>query len=149
MSSQFEPSEPEKEVRFDLQPTQPYPGTPTLGQSQRSDLEVFAEAAASPPSPPRKTRPTYGMKTLPMPAPMILSDDDEVEQDHDWNGKSVWDAVSIDAASGGTPNVPYYLQLYGYDDEETVKTLRGIATGIYASRIAPAKRHLKKLKQEE
>ena len=69
--------------------------------------------------------------------------DDEVEQDP---GQSVWDAVSVDAALGGVPNVPYYLQLYGYDDEETVKTLRGIATGIYASKIAPVKRHLKKQK---
>lgn len=117
------------------------PSTPPMGG--QPEEEVFAEAPASPPPAPIKpARPTYGMKTLPMPEPMSDSDD-EVEQDP---GQAVWDAVSVDAACGGVPNVPYYLQLYGYDDEETVKTLRGIATGIYASKIAPVKRHLKKQK---
>jgi len=142
MASQIDQPE-EGEVRFDLQPSQPFPSTPpmAIGESQ---LEVFAEAAALPPSPPRKQRHVFGGKTLPMPRPMDLSDDEE--QDLDRSGVTVWDAVSEDAALGGAPNDPYYLQLYGYDDEETVKTLRGIATGIYASKIAPAKRHLKKLK---
>lgn len=116
------------------------PGTPIIGQSQ---LEVFAEAAEVPPGAPRKApRPTYGGKTLPMPLPMPISDDED-EQDSE---PYVWDAIQLDAASGGVPNVPYYLQLYGYDDEEIVKYLRGIATGIYASKIAPVKRHLKKQK---
>lgn len=123
-----------------LKQSQSIPGTPPVGQSQ---LEVFAEAAASPPAAPVKIRHAYGGKTLPMPLPMDLSDDEEQDQD---SGKAVWDAVQLDAACGGVPNVPYYLQLYGYDDEETVKTLRGIATGIYASRIAPVKRHMKKQK---
>jgi len=122
-----------------LKQSQSIPSTPIMGGQEE---EVFAEAPASPPTAPTKQRLTYGMKTLPMPEPMSNSDD-EVEQD---SANAVWDAVSIDAACGGVPNVPYYLQLYGYDDEETVKTLRGIATGIYASRIAPVKRHLKKQK---
>jgi len=144
MASQIDQPSDDVTVRFDLQPSQPYPSTPPIEEHLgKTQLEVFAEAAASPPSPPRKTRPTFGGKTLPMPRPMDLSDEEGPDQD---TGVTVWDAVGEDAALGGAPNVPYYLQLYGYDDEEIVKTLRGIATGIYASRIAPAKRHLKKLK---
>lgn len=105
-------------------------------------VELFAEAAADAPKVFR-VRP-FGGKTLPMPVP-ISSDSDE-EQD---TSTPLWDCVANDAAAGGVPNVPYFLQLYGYDDEETVKHLRGIATGIYASRIAPVKIHLKKLKTNE
>jgi len=145
MASQVD-NQSDVEVRFDLQPSQPYPSTPPLASICTSQLEVFAEAAAVPPDAPRKQRPIYGGKTLPMPRPMDLSDEEEPEQD---TGVTVWDAVGEDAALGGTPNVPYYLQMYGYDDEEIVKTLRGIATGIYASRIAPAKRHMKKMKKDD
>lgn len=97
----------------------------TGGQPVPSDDEEvaadFAIARRATKGRKRYIPPEYREESLPMDSD---SDDADGYADH----------------FGDVPDVVKYLKHWSFDDEQIVKYLRALATGVYATQVAPRKR---------